>query len=58
MTNTSKVYKLIKKGFKNPKKKTGVNYWRFVFNAIAEGTGAEKSFFIELEYINPSLSPF
>ena len=57
MTNSSKVYKLIKTGLKNPKKKTGVNYWRFVFNAIAEGTGAEKSFFIELEYINPSISP-
>ena len=57
MTNTTKVYNLIKKGFKNPKRKVGVNYWRFIFNAVGENTGAEKSFFIELEYINPSLSP-
>lgn len=57
MTNNSKVYKLIKKGFRNPNKKTGVNYWRFILNAISELSGEEKSFFIELEYINPVLSP-
>lgn len=57
MTNITKTFKYIRKGFRKPKKKIGVNYWRFIFNAREEITAAEKSFFIELECINPSLSP-
>ena len=56
MTSNVKTINFIRKGFKNSKR-TGVNWWRFIFTAIEEHSGVEKSFFIEFESINPSLSP-
>lgn len=38
-------------------KKNGIIVWRYVFNAAESITGAEKTFFIELEMLNPSLLP-
>ncbi|WP_027729244.1 hypothetical protein [Treponema sp. C6A8] len=57
MANNVKTINYIKRGFKNPKKRTGINWWRFIFTAIEEQSGVEKSFFIEFEAVNPALSP-
>lgn len=38
-------------------KKNGVNLWRFVFSATESQTARESIFFIELEMLNPYLSP-
>lgn len=53
-----------KKGLSNTRymlsgglKKNGIITWRYVFNAIEAGNGNEKSFFLELEMLNPHLSP-
>lgn len=56
-TDNKKQLKDNKFGFTGSKKKVGINYWRFVFNAQEEISGAEQMFFIELEMINPWLSP-
>ncbi len=52
-----KALKTIKYGLTGAKKKFGINFWRFTFHGTQEGTGAEQMFFIELEMINPFLSP-
>lgn len=52
-----KQIKDIRFGLNGSKKKIGINYWRFVFNAVEESTGSEQIFFIEFEMINPWLSP-
>jgi len=57
MNISKKSLKLLKTGFINPKSKLALNYWRFIFNAFEENTSEEKTFFIELEFINPSKSP-
>lgn len=53
-----------KKGLSNSRyllsgglKKNGIITWRYVFNATEAGNGNEKSFFLELEMLNPYLSP-
>lgn len=38
-------------------KKNGFISWRYVFNATEKLSGTEKTFFIELEMLNPYLSP-
>ena len=38
-------------------KKSGIIIWRYVFNAKEKDSGTEKQFFIELEMLNPYLSP-
>jgi len=38
-------------------RKNGIITWRYIFNATETITGTEKSFFIELEMLNPHLSP-
>lgn len=52
-----KQLKAIKYGFNGSKKKFGINYWRFIFNGVQDGNGAEQIFFLELEMINPWISP-
>ena len=56
-TENKKQLKDNKFGLTGTKKKIGINYWRFEFNAVEEYSGAEQMFFIELEMINPWLSP-
>ncbi len=38
-------------------KKNGIIIWRYVFNATEIDTGSEKAFYLELEMLNPQLSP-
>lgn len=56
MGNSSKILSLIKYGFSNSKKKFGINYWRFFFNAIEKNSGAQQMFYLEFEMLNPWLS--
>lgn len=56
-TTEKKQLKDNKFGLTGSKKKLGINYWRFVFNAIEDNSGAEQMFYIELEMINPWTSP-
>lgn len=56
-TTEKKQLKDNKFGLTGSKKKLGINYWRFVFNAIEDNSGAEQMFYIEFEMINPWLSP-
>lgn len=55
--NNKKQIKDFKVGLAGSKKKIGINYWRFVFNGIDAKTGDEQMFFVELEMVNPWLSP-
>lgn len=57
MSISNKSLKLYKYGFTKQKKKNGVNYWRFFFNAIGQNSALEQMFFIEFEMLNPSVSP-
>ncbi len=57
MSTVNKNSKLYKYGFTGNKKKFGLNYWRFFFNAIEVNTAVEQMFFIELEMLNPWISP-
>lgn len=57
MSNSTKFIKLYKYGFTGSKKKFGINYWRFFFNAIDSASAVEQMFFIELEMLNPWDSP-
>lgn len=38
-------------------RKSGIEFLRFVFNGIEKITGLEKTFFIEIAFINPAISP-
>ena len=57
MKKNNKNIKELKFGFSNKKRKFGINYWRFFFNGINSISGSEQMFFIELEMLNPWLSP-
>lgn len=57
MSSSTKFSKAYKFGFTGNKKKFGINYWRFFFNAIESNTAVEQMFFIELEMLNPWQSP-
>ena len=46
-----------KYGFSNSKKKFGINYWRFFFNAVDLISGYEQMFFLEFQLVNPWDSP-
>ncbi|MBR5646956.1 MAG: hypothetical protein IKX23_09995 [Treponema sp.] len=46
-----------KLGFNGPKKRFGINYWRFYFKGIQNNGGTECMFFIEFEMLNPWLYP-
>ena len=57
MTKNNKNIKDLRFGFTNKKRKFGINYWRFFFNGINSISGSEQMFFIELEMLNPWISP-
>jgi len=57
MGNSSKTANLARFGFTGSKKKFGINYWRFFFNALDKNSAAEQMFYIELEMLNPWVSP-
>lgn len=57
MGKSYKIENLSKFGFTNTKKKIGVNYWRFFFNAIEKQTSSNQMFFVEFEMLNPYISP-
>lgn len=53
MSSQTKFSKLYRYGFTGSKKKFGINYWRFFFNALEANTAVEQMFFVELEMLNP-----
>ena len=57
MKNKIKKIKDFKYGFAGKKRKFGINIWRFFFNGINSISGSEQMFFIELEMLNPWISP-
>ena len=57
MGKTSKLANQIKYGLTGSKKKFGINYWRFFFNALNTTTAAEQMFYVEFEMLNPWISP-
>lgn len=57
MANKKKILKDYKFDLAGNKKRVGINYLRFIFNGLETVSGAEQMFFIELEMINPWLSP-
>lgn len=44
-------------GYTNFKKNMNLNKWRFFFNGVERISGSETKFFIELEILNPWISP-
>ncbi|MCR4734905.1 MAG: hypothetical protein K5829_07880 [Treponema sp.] len=44
-------------GYTNSRKKANLNRWRFFFNGVERISGTENKFFLELEFLNPWLSP-
>ncbi len=56
MSVSKKVLKLNRHKLGGAMKKKGINIWRFVFNGVENGTGIERTFFIEFLMINPFLS--
>ena len=38
-------------------RRSGFENWRYVFTGISKATGEQKTFFIELYYVNPQISP-
>lgn len=57
MNLLKKSISIIKPNFSNSSKKNFVDLWRYFFTAQEKGTGVERSFFIELEFLNPGLNP-
>lgn len=57
MSVSKKTLKNIKNGFNASKRKTGINILRYYLSGIDKNAGIEKTFFIELEFLNPWLSP-
>ena len=57
MAATKKSIKDSRYGLSGSTKKTGANFWRCFFSAYEKNSATEQLFFLELEFINPSLSP-
>ena len=57
MAATKKILKESRYGLTGSSKKTGVNYWRCFFSAFEKNSSTEQLFFLELELLNPQLSP-
>ena len=57
MAASNKAIKLNRYNLNGNKKKTGINLWRCFFNGVEKTSGAESMFFIEVELLNPWLSP-
>lgn len=57
MAMTKKALKIMKFGHTGTKKNAPVNFWRYIFNGFDKLSGSESIFFIELEMLNPWISP-
>ena len=57
MAVTKKSIKYGRYGLSGNSKKIGVNLWRCFFSALEKYSATEQMFFLELELINPALSP-
>ncbi len=57
MAATKKSIKDSRYGLSGAAKKLGVNLWRCFFTAYEKNSATEQKFFLELELLNPSLSP-
>ncbi len=57
MAATKKTIKLSRYGLSGSSKKLGVNYWRCFFSAFEKNSSTEQLFFLELELLNPQVSP-
>ena len=57
MAATKKTLKLSRYGLSGSSKKLGVNYWRCFFSAFEKNSSTEQLFFLELELLNPQVSP-
>ncbi len=57
MGASKKNQKSSKFGFNGPRKRFGINYWRFYFKGSSKDSGTEAIFFVELEMLNPWLYP-
>ena len=57
MGGTKKSIKYSRYGLSGTSKKIGVNFWRCFFTAFEKNSAAEQLFFLELEMINPAMSP-
>ena len=57
MAATKKSIKDSRYGLSGAAKKLGVNFWRCFFTAYEKNSATEQTFFLELELLNPALSP-
>ncbi|MCR4900568.1 MAG: hypothetical protein K5907_07115 [Treponema sp.] len=57
MAASKKNIKDSKYGLSGASKKIGVNFWRCFFTGLEKNSATEQLFFIELEMLNPALSP-
>ena len=57
MAATKKNIKISRYGLSGASKKFGVNFWRCFFTAFEKNSATEQKFFLELELLNPTLSP-
>ena len=57
MAVSKKSIKYGRYGLSGNSKKTGVNLWRCFFSAQEKYSASEQMFFLELEFLNPALSP-
>ena len=57
MAATKKSIKYSRYGLSGVSKKIGVNFWRCFFTAFEKNSATEQRFFLELEMLNPALSP-
>ena len=57
MAATKKSIKNSRYGLSGASKKIGVNFWRCFFTAFEKNSATEQKFFLELEMLNPALSP-
>ena len=57
MAATKKSIKYSRYGLSGANRKIGVNFWRCFFTAFEKNSATEQKFFLELELLNPSLSP-
>ncbi len=56
MAATKKSLKNSRYGLSGASRKLGVNFWRCFFTAYEKNSATEQKFFLELEYLNPTLS--
>ena len=57
MAASKKTLKYSRYGLSGASRKIGVNFWRCFFTAFEKNSATEQKFFLELELLNPALSP-